>query len=273
MTVNVNCQPVTGFYGIEAKNALITGASRGIGYAAAIELAGHGVNCVVTARSGDALVALADKLQSMGVKSVAICADLLETDAISRLSSSVNAAFGSIDILVNNAGIYRTDSVDAFTGDYWSQTIETNLSAPYRLSVHFARLMKESGWGRIVNVSSISGQKAEAFGAAYSASKFGLVGLTQALALELAICGVTVNAVCPGWVDTEMANSQISDPDWCKLNGIEVSQSKELAILSVPLGRLIEPCEVASLIAYLCSHQARGITGQAINICGGLSIT
>ncbi|MGD9683020.1 MAG: SDR family NAD(P)-dependent oxidoreductase [Candidatus Obscuribacterales bacterium] len=266
-------QSGTGFYGIKGKNALITGASRGIGYAVAIELAAHGVNCALLARSEEPLESLAQKLRSGGVRAEAIACDLTDEDALAAIESRLPAAFG-IDILVNNAGIYGTASVDSDEdASLWTATIETNLSMPYRLARYFGALMKKSGWGRLINVSSISGQKGECFGAAYSASKFGLIGLTQSLALELASSGVTVNAVCPGWVDTDMAVSQINDPDWCKLNKIEPEHSMELTRLSVPQERLIEPAEVASLIAYLASNQARGITGQAINICGGLSIT
>jgi len=267
-------QSGTGFYGIKGKNALITGASRGIGYAVAIELAGHGVNCALLARSEGPLESLAQELRSAGVRAESIALDLVAPDSLTVIEKRLAAEFGFIDILVNNAGIYGTASIDSDEdGSLWSATIETNLSVPYRLARYFGASMKKTGWGRLINVSSISGQKGECFGAAYSASKFGLLGMTQSLALELASFGVTVNAVCPGWVDTDMAVSQINDPDWCNLNGIELAHSMELTRLSVPQERLIEPAEVASLIAYLASNQARGITGQAINICGGLSIT
>jgi ketoreductase len=133
--------------------------------------------------------------------------------------------------------------------------------------------MIERKWGRIINISSISGQKAEAYGTAYSASKFGLIGVTQSLALELARHGITVNSVCPGWVETDMAQEQINDPEWCRLNDINPEESLDIARLSVPQMRLIQPDEVAGLVGYLCSDRAKGITGQAINICGGLSIS
>jgi ketoreductase len=127
-------------------------------------------------------------------------------------------------------------------------------------------------WGRIVNISSVSGKTAEAYGAAYSASKFGIIGLTQALALEVAKSGITVNAICPGWVRTDMAIEQLQDPKWCGLNEIDQSQSVEIARLSIPQNRFLESEEVADLALFLCSNQARSITGQAINICGGLSL-
>ena len=132
--------------------------------------------------------------------------------------------------------------------------------------------MIERNWGRIINISSISGKVAEAFGAAYSASKFAIIGLTQSMALEAAKHAITVNAICPGWVDTKMAGDQLSDDNYLSLTEQEPSQALEIARLSVPQMRFIAPEEVASLVVYLCSEQARGITGQAINICGGLSL-
>jgi ketoreductase len=132
--------------------------------------------------------------------------------------------------------------------------------------------MVERGWGRIINISSISGKTAEIWGSAYSASKFGMIGLTQALALEVARHNITVNAVCPGWVLTEMATEQLQDPQYCELTGSDPKDAIANAAYSVPQQRMIEPEEVAALVAFLASDRARGITGQAINICGGLSL-
>lgn len=154
----------------------------------------------------------------------------------------------------------------------WRKTLDINLTAPFELIRAVVPSMIEKRWGRIINVSSVSGLKAEVYGTSYSASKFGLIGLTQALALELARHNITVNAVCPGWVNTQMAVEQITDPGWCKLHEIPVSESMDIARMSVPQGRFIEPEEVAHLVAFLLNDNARGITGQSINICGGLSL-
>jgi ketoreductase len=194
-----------------------------------------------------------------------------------------NDAF-RVDILINNAGVYSTDSVASgggsswddgvdFAADSWKRALSVNLTAPYRLSRAIAPWMIERKWGRIINISSISGKKAEVYGTAYSASKFGLVGVTQALALELARHNITVNCVCPGWVETDMARDQIGDPQWCRLNDINLEESFDIARLSSPQMRFIQPEEVAYLVGFLCADRAKGITGQAINICGGLSIT
>src|SRR5262249_19124848 len=141
---------------------------------------------------------------------------------------------GSIDILVNNAGVYGTDRIadeeaspqSGAQTALWQKTIALNLTTPFLLSQGLAPHMVQRSWGRIVNISSISGKKAEAFGSAYSSSKFGLIGLTESMALELARHAVTVNAVCPGWVETDLALSQMNDPEWCRLNNIVVDESQ-----------------------------------------------
>jgi NAD(P)-dependent dehydrogenase (short-subunit alcohol dehydrogenase family) len=156
--------------------------------------------------------------------------------------------------------------------DVWRRTLDTNMTSAMVASSLVLPEMVTRKWGRVINISSISGKAGEAFGAAYSASKFGLIGLTQSMALEVARFGVTVNAVCPGWVATDMAFSQINDPQWCQLNNLPPAESLDIARLSVPQERFIEPGEVASLVVYLSTDDARGITGQAINICGGLSV-
>lgn len=282
------------------KNALITGASRGIGRAIAKELASLGARVALVARNSQRLAALADELNG-GSNERASAADARlqrarEQVAIWKSLDLVEKTFSldlarwlkgedfSVDVLVNNAGIYSTDYIplefadgwetnNPAQDDPWQRTLSVNLSAPYQLVKVFAPAMIQRKWGRIINISSISGQKGEAYGTSYSASKFGLIGMTQSLALELARHGITVNSVCPGWVETDMAQEQLNDPQWCRLNDINPEESLDIARLSVPQMRLIQPDEVAGLVSYLCSDRAKGITGQAINICGGLSIT
>src|SRR5262249_41921101 len=184
----------------------------------------------------------------------------------------VKERLGTPDILVNNAGIYKTEPVRGHSLEIWQEIIDINLTGALLTSRCVLDGMIEKGWGRIINISSISGKSGEAFGAAYSASKYGLIGLSQSMALEVARYGITVNAVCPGWVSTEMAVEQLTDQRWCKLNSLEPSESEEIARLSVPQERFISPEEVAELVAYLCTDSARGITGQAMNICGGMAL-
>ncbi len=270
---------------LNGKNALVTGASRGIGRAIARELAALGARVALVARSSELLASLAKEINDKNSGGAIYKSFDIENETFSiDLAKWLKAEGFSVDVLINNAGIYSTDYIPLEHADgwevldpsqdaQWKRTMTVNLDAPYILTKIFAPAMIERKWGRIINISSISGQKAEAYGAAYSASKFGLIGVTQSLALELARHCITVNSVCPGWVETDMAQEQINDPEWCRLNDINPEDSLDIARLSVPQMRLIQPDEVAGLVGYLCSDRAKGITGQAINICGGLSIT
>lgn len=198
--------------------------------------------------------------------------DVGEPDTLESVIERIQDVYGRLDIIVNNAGTFSATALVSQDLESWRNVLEVNLTAAMRATKAALPLMIERKWGRIVNISSISGKSGEPYGAAYSASKFGMIGMTQSLALEVARSGITVNAVCPGWVDTDMARDQLNDEEWCRLNNMEREHSLENARLSVPQERFIEPSEVANLVSYLCSDSARGITGQAINICGGLSL-
>jgi NAD(P)-dependent dehydrogenase (short-subunit alcohol dehydrogenase family) len=176
------------------------------------------------------------------------------------------------DILVNNAGIFAIDSVMNNDKKIWDDTLAVHLTAAYELACYVSQFMIKKRWGRIINVSSISAQ-GEAYALSYSAAKAGLIGLTRSLALELAKFSITVNAICPGWVETDMAINQLNNKQWCAAHDIDPAQSLDIARFSSPQDRLIEPDEIAGLTAFLCSQEAKGITGQSINICGGLSLT
>jgi ketoreductase len=254
------------------KIAFITGASRGIGRAIALRLAEDGYDVGLFARSEDLLSTLKTEVRSLNRQAESFVVDVADAKSFENVLLGACETFGAPSVLVNNAGVYYTNPVENHSVDLWKEVMETNLTSTLNACRLLVSNMKTAGWGRIVNISSISGKVAEAYGAAYSASKFGMIGLTQALALELADYGITANAVCPGWVATEMARAQLNDEKWCALNELEVSQSEEIARLSVPQKRLIQPEEVAHLVSFLCSEGARGITGQSINVCGGLSL-
>jgi 3-hydroxybutyrate dehydrogenase len=250
----------------------VTGASRGIGRSIALELAKAGASLALVSRNEKLLQRVAEEAKNIGVKCLYEVFDVSDEHRLESFVHEVHQQLGSLDILINNAGVYETSSLANQPLDSWRRLLEINLTAAMRASRVVVPLMLRKNWGRIISVSSISGKAGEPFGAAYSASKFGLIGMSQSLALEVAEHGITVNTVCPGWVDTDMAHEQLNSAQWCELNGIPVDDSEEIARLSVPQKRLIEPEEVASLVVYLCSEGARGITGQAINICGGLSL-
>jgi NAD(P)-dependent dehydrogenase (short-subunit alcohol dehydrogenase family) len=260
------------------KKVMITGASRGIGRACALKFASLGADLFLISKDESRLSAMRDEIitsvqssqQGLLGKINTFAVDVSDAEALQTIVRGIKDS--GIEILINNAGIYITEPVQGHDLASWQRTIDTNLTAAMLTSAAFTGGMASRRWGRIVNISSISGRSGEAFGAAYSASKFGLIGLTQSLALEVAAQGITVNAVCPGWVATDMAYDQINDPRWCELNQIAVEQSMDAAKFSVPQERLLSPGEVADLVLFLSSDAAMGITGQAINICGGLSI-
>ncbi len=255
------------------KVVVITGASRGIGRSIAEVFASAGAIVHGIARSYENLESLQRGIAERGGKCFIHACDVSDSDSLQEVISEVLASSDRLDVLINNAGIYATSAVRNMEHSQWTATMDINCSASFVASKAVLERMIEQRAGRILFLSSISGKKAEPYGAAYSASKFAMLGLMQSLALEVAQFGITSNAICPGWVDTEMAHNQINDKEWCALNQLDVAHSEEIARLSVPQERLIDPLEVAHLALYLCSDAARSITGQAINICGGLSIT
>lgn len=257
---------------LKNKVAIVTGASRGIGRAIALRLAQSGANLAICARSWQALSDVKSAAETFGIKCFAKVADVSSEPAVVDFVEAARDAVGDPDILVNNAGIYVTEPIADHPLHSWQAVIDTNLTGPFLMSRAAIPFMIEKNWGRIVNISSISGKVAEIYGSAYSASKFGLIGLTQALALETAKFGITVNAICPGWVSTDMTFNQLNDAEYLSLTNIEQTDSLDVARLSVPQMRFIDPEEVADLVDYLCAEKAKGIHGQALNICGGLSL-
>lgn len=230
-------------------NILITGASKGIGKAIVEELKSLG-NVFVTGRNEEAL-------KCCCAEKYCVC-DLLGDNE--KLVDFIQE--NKIDILVNNAGEYLYGSVDEVDYNDIQRIFQTNLIAPTYLISKSIPYMKENKWGRIINIGSISGVMGEAYASLYSSSKAGLIGLTKALALELAEHNITVNTINPGWVETKLG-----------LNSIEESEfSKEEIIECIPQKRFVKPEEVAKLVKYLISEDAKGITGQSINLCAGLSV-
>ncbi len=247
--------------------ALVTGAGRGIGRAIALAFAQQGARVAITARSQDQLSGLAQEIQSMGGESLLVVDDLSDQSAPARIVEQVTKGWGPIEILVNNAGIGSSQNpkplVD-FSDDFWNLTLRVNLTAPYLLTKLVLPAMIEQRWGRILNVASIAGKVAGFHSAAYSASKHALIGLTKSTATEVASEGVTANAICPGVTRSEM-NDQRLEYDAVRL-GVTFEKLEET---STPLGRRLEPEEVATLAVYLAQDDARGVNGQSINVCGG----
>jgi len=231
------------------KKILITGASKGIGESIAKTLAGLEFEVFITGRDESRLKNIAEKINS---KYFAI--DLLQPNSCEKLVDKI----GNIDILINNAGDYIWSEVEKTTEAEIERIFKLNLQIPYKLISLAVPNMKNQKWGRIINIGSISGSVGEANASLYSASKAGLIGMTKALALELAEFGITVNVINPGWVKTDLVENA----------GLDLQEE----IDCVPQRRFIEPEEIAKMAEYLISDGAKGLTGQSMNLCAGLSL-
>lgn len=255
-------------FSLQNRIALVTGAGRGIGRAIALGLAQAGAKVGVTARTAAELDGAVAEIQKAGGQAVAIVADLGQKDAAAKVIEQMTAKMGPIDILVNNAGIGSSSDpkpVADFNDDFWEMTLYLNLTVPYKLSKAVLPHMREKHWGRIINIASINSKLPSLHGAAYTASKHGLLGLTRTLALEVAREGVTANAICPGPVHTVMNDKRIQYD--AQRRGMTF---KEIEQAMTPIGGRLEPEDIAPLAVYLASTEARMVTGQAYNICGGV---
>ncbi len=251
----------------QPKVALVTGGGRGIGAATALALACEGYHVAVTARTQRELDLVTEQVRASGVEGLSLPADLTQKEEIDRVVSEVEQHLGPVDVLVNNAGV--GSSADPrplleFDDTFWEFTLRLNVTVPYWLIKRTVPGMVQRGWGRVINVASINAKVPSFHGAAYTASKHALAGLTKAAALELGGTGVTVNAVCPGVTRSKMNDLRLQY-DAQRL-GTSVEQLERDAS---PLGRRLEPEEVAALIVFLAADEARAINGQLINVCGG----
>lgn len=238
--------------------ALVTGASRGIGREIARELANEGADVIINYRSSDdGADKIAVEIENLGRNTWVSCADVSDIEQVRRMRKSVETHIGNIDILVNNAGINRDMLFSRMEDDAWSEVISVNLNGVYNCTRVFLDHLKQSSHPRIVNITSIVGQMGNVGQANYSASKAGLIGMTKTLAKELARKGITVNAVAPGFIETDM------------VRGIP-STVQEKIISEIPLGRFGLPQEVARAVVYLASDDARYVTGHVLNVNGGM---
>jgi ketoreductase len=254
----------------ERQVALITGGTSGIGAAIAEKLAGQGLRVFLCARKAAAVAETVGKLRADGHDADGVAADVRKPADVTRLVRTAVERYGRVDVLVNNAGRSGGGVTGQISDELWYDVIDTNLNSVFLMTraVLQAAGQVERGWGRIVNIASTGGKQGVVLGAPYSASKHGVVGFTKALGLELAKTGVTVNAVCPGYVETPMAQrvrqGYAAHFDTTEAEILERFQAK------IPLGRYSTPEEVAGLVAYLVSDAAAPVTAQAINVCGGL---
>ncbi|RYG75535.1 3-oxoacyl-[acyl-carrier-protein] reductase [bacterium] len=240
---------------LENKVAFITGARRGIGKAIALKYAEHGADCVIIARTAPEEVA--EEIRALGRRALALAVDVSDAAAVEEAIKTAVKEFGKIDVLVNNAGINEDGLLIRMKLDQWQRVIDVNLSGAFYATKAVARPMLKAEGGRIINITSVIGQMGNAGQANYAASKAGLIGLTKSVAKELGSRGITVNAIAPGFISTDMTS--------------ELTPEATAALLGqIPLGKLGEADDVAELALFLASPGARYITGQTFNVDGGL---
>jgi 3-oxoacyl-[acyl-carrier protein] reductase len=241
----------------EGRVAVVTGGAKGIGRAIAIHLAAGGAKLVLAGRSEGPLEELKAEIQGQGGEAVAVRADVAVEADVADLCQSALDAFGKVEILVNNAGVTRDGLLLRMSDADWDQVVDTNLKGAFHCTRAFARPMVRQKWGRIVNIASVVGLTGNAGQANYSASKAGLLGLTKAVAKELASRHITVNAVAPGFIETAMTDAL----------GETV---RDGLMAQIPMGRLGKAEDVAQAVGFLCSEGAAYVTGQVLTVDGGM---
>ena len=243
---------------LEGKVALVTGGSRGIGEAIAVSLAAAGASVAVSyATQREKAENVARRIEAKGGRAIALQADVVQENAVREIVAQTESQLGPLDVVVANAGIWKKAVLPEMTLDEWDETLDTNLKGVFLTTKHAARVMTARRSGRLVLISSTSGQRGEAFYSHYSASKGGIISLTKSLALELAPHGILVNCVAPGWVATDMTTETFS------------SSERAAVEATIPLRRPGTPNEIAGAVVFLASELATYITGEILNVNGG----
>jgi len=252
---------------LAGKRAVITGASRGIGRSIALALAGEGADVAVSARGGAELEALAAEIGGLGRCAAALTCDVTDAAQVERLAERALGALGGVDILVNNAGAAGSHKFLGHPDELWHRMLALNLTGVYYVTKAFVPALVEQRSGRIITIASIASKVGGRYIAAYTASKHGVLGLTRALAAELVGYGITVNAICPGYVDTPMTDGSIANI--VARTGMSEAEARATLAKTNPQQRLVAAEEVAALAVFLTLDSSHGINGQAINVDGG----
>jgi 3-oxoacyl-[acyl-carrier protein] reductase len=242
---------------LSGKVSIVTGASRGIGRAIALALASQGAKVVASARNAEALAELTAEIKSQGGDALAVVGDVAVEDDANNLVKQAVAAYGQVDIFINNAGITRDGLLLRMKNADWDAVLDTNLKGAFLCTRAVAKVMSKQRSGRIINISSVVGEMGNAGQANYCASKAGLLGLTKSVARELARRNVTVNAITPGFITTEMTEDM-------------TEKAQETMTDQIPLGRPGSAEDVANAVIFLASEQSAYITGQVLGVNGGM---
>jgi NAD(P)-dependent dehydrogenase (short-subunit alcohol dehydrogenase family) len=252
---------------LTGKRAVVTGAGRGIGLSIALALAQAGANVAVTARTPLEIEQVVAEIQAMGRQSLAVTCDVTDPKQVTHMATTLIEGLGGVDILVNNAGNAGSHKFLNHPDELWHRMLSINLTSVYYVAKAFVPALIDQRYGRIINIASIASRVGGSYIAAYTAAKHGVLGLTRALAVELLPYNITVNAICPGYVNTPMTDASVSNI--VARTGMAESKAREALESTSPQKRLIEPEEVAAIAVFLAQDINRGITGQAINIDGG----
>jgi 3-oxoacyl-[acyl-carrier protein] reductase len=242
---------------LEGKTALVTGATRGIGRAIALRLGAQGATVVGTATSEAGAKTISDYLKEANIAGGGMVLNVTDADSIEAVVSETEANFGAPAILVNNAGITRDNLLMRMKDDEWNDIMDTNLTPIFKLSKRCLRAMTKARWGRIITITSVVGVMGNAGQTNYAAAKAGVIGFSKSLAREVGARGITANCVAPGFIDTDMTSSLSDD-------------HKDALLTQVPVKRLGEPEEIAAAVGYLASEDAGYVTGETINVNGGM---
>ena len=242
---------------LDSKVALVTGASRGIGKAIALDLAATGADMAICARSVQGLQETAGAIRELGRKVECYAVELGDTEVINGTVAQVLEEFGRIDILVNNAGVTRDTLLPRMSESHWDDVINVNLRGSFFFTKAASRVMIKQRSGSIINIASVVGVVGNAGQSNYAASKAGLIGMTKSLAKELCVRGIRVNAVAPGFIETDMTESLSED-------------AREKALANIPMGRLGRPGDIAHAVTFLAGDASSYMTGQVVSVCGGM---
>ncbi|MDP1418145.1 3-hydroxybutyrate dehydrogenase [Peribacillus simplex] len=253
---------------VKDKVAIITGSARGIGFEIGKIFAENGAKVVLSDLDQNTVEKAALDLRNKGLEVIGLKADVTSEDDIIQLIKQAKDTYGRIDIFINNAGLQHVAPIEEFPTEKFELMIKIMLTAPFISIKNVLPIMKEQGFGRIINISSINGLIGFANKAAYNSAKHGVIGLTKVAALESASFGITVNALCPGYVDTPLVRGQLEDLAKTRQVPLE-SVLEEVIYPLVPQNRLLDVSEIADYAIFLASDKARGITGQAVVLDGG----